>query len=135
MYLICTNCRTYFNSENYNELAESDPCPICGGEEEEIGGILRQWTYDIYVNVHLVDQVCGGREEGGWYYLVGSPVESRCYNSMDEALEELNKLEAKYDQENKSRRPISSVLSEGEYRVMLETHFAEHWPQTKPRYE
>jgi hypothetical protein len=135
MYLICTNCQEYFNAELNSEYKLGDCCPICCDEDDQDGGVLREWTYNIYVNVYLIDQICGGREEGGWYYLVGSPVESRCYNSMDEALEELNKLEAKYDQENKSRRPISSVLSEGEYRVMLETHFAEHWPQTKPRYE
>lgn len=146
MYLKCTNCSQHFNTDNYDTLKPDDPCPICGADDAEpptdedgdplqTGGIVLEWTTDIYVNVYMVDQAYGGREEGGWWYMAGYPVESRRFNSMPDAQKTLTELETSYNEENKGRRPISSVLSEGEYRVILETHFAEPWPKCRPHYE
>ena len=146
MYLKCTNCSQYFNTDNYPGLKPEDPCPTCGAEDAEPptdeegdplqpGGIVLEWTTDVYVNVYMVDQAFGGREEGGWWYMVGHPVESHRYDSMNDAQEALAKLETNYGEMNKGRRPISSVLSTGQYQVMLETHFAESWPKCRPHYE
>lgn len=138
MYLRCTNCDQYYETDSYMNLQPGDPCPHCASDEDgwrEYRGELCEWTTDIYVNVYLVDQAFGGHQEGGWYYRTGVPVESRCYDSMTEAKQALGELATKYRNLNKGRRPISSVLSTGQYQVQLETHFAQPWPQCKPHYE
>lgn len=135
-WLICCNCRQTFNTEHNADLKVGDPCPTCTPEDEpQMGGELHGWNSDIYINVYLCDQMYGGGEEGGWWYLAGWPVESRLCHSMSDAQAELNKLTQVYDEENKGRRPISSVLSRGEYQVRLEPRFAEPWPQRRPHYE
>lgn len=135
-WLKCCNCNHTFNTSNYINLKAGDPCPECSPEDDpSMGGELYEWNHDIFINVYLVDQAYGGREEGGWWFLCGEPVESRLCQSMTEAQAELTKLNERYVEENKGRRPISSVLSQGEYRVMMEAFFAQPWPQRRPHYE
>ncbi len=134
--LICHGCRHFYNRVAFPELKMNDVCPSCSDEDNpEEGWQLKQWETDIYINVYLVDKVYGGREEGGWWYDVGYPVESICCDSPREAEEVLRRMQEKYEKKNEGRRPISSVLSEGEFRVHIETHFAEHWPEKRPHYE
>jgi len=85
-----------------------------------------------YVNVYLVDRAFGGHEEGGWYYNCGELL--RCETHPSEASAELaaKRLEAEYS--NDGRRDISSVLSEGRYRVGIEPSRGESYPQKAPRY-
>ena len=39
----------------------------------------------LYVNCYMIDQAYGGPEEGGWWYTVGRPVESRLAENDVEA--------------------------------------------------
>ena len=86
-----------------------------------------------YVNVYLEDLAFGGPEEGGWHYRVGEPIESIKVNNAEEAETEEIRLKKKYS--NAGRRPVSSVLSEGEYGVRIEDHSAKPFPETRPCYE
>ena len=87
----------------------------------------------MYVNVYIEQLVYGGPEEGGWYYHAGELVESISVDTKCEAEELHKKMESKWS--NDGRRPISSVLSNGEYCVCIEDHFAESYPKYRPHYE
>lgn len=119
----CTEC---WKTLEPHEIGDDKLCPSCGSKTEVLG--------PIYVNVYLVDQAYGGPEEGGWWYLCGEPVESIVADSEGHAKELAISLEAgRYN--NAGRRPIHSVLSEGEYDVRIEQHFARPFPERKPHYE
>lgn len=114
-----------FLSEHWNAWA---------GENIHADHVTRK---DRWVNIYLVDRVYGGPEEGGWWYTAGEPVESIYvpWSSFDEAAEIRDKSDDKCEKLNEGRRPISSVLSEGEYQARIEDHFAEPFPSEQPHYE
>ena len=118
---VCANCSAKGVLE---DLAGSN-CPDC-----DRYALKSSWS--IYVNVYLEVLEYGGPEEGGWYYRSGEPIESVLVNNLEEAGVTKTNLEAKYP--NEGRRPISSVLSEGEYCVRLENHFARAFPESRPYY-
>ena len=89
----------------------------------------------FYVNCYMIDQAYGGPEEGGWWYTVGRPGESRLANSEIEAKDILAERNAYWVTHNEGRPEIYSVLSEGRFSVCRESHFARHFPEVKPHYE
>lgn len=105
------------------------------------------------VSWFLVDRACGGVEEGGWFYDCGEPIEAsdwlflqyrgialddlspRIFRTRDDAYLYVNAMQPTVERANKGRRHISSVLSEGEYRVIVQDGLTPHlWPATKPTY-
>lgn len=102
-----------------------------------------------YVNVYELSQRCGGREEGGWYYDVGSPLESIRVDNEDE----LNKIKSmmlnryeldedgKYTPHNEDDvdrgriRGRTSCAGGYDIEIFVEYKFAEFFPQEKPIYE
>lgn len=146
--LVCGHCHETFvpsvwgihdeEKQEDRKLQEGDYCPECSDPDPNPSNSakLRLWDSEIYVNVYLLDQAFGGREEGGWYFTTGEPVESRLCDSWLEACEVFKKLESKYCGLNEEdRRDMYSVLSRGEYGVMIENHFARPFPESKPHYE
>jgi len=117
----CHECETYFEGSMHQTY-----CDKCDSDNVEAQG-------PFYANVYMVDRLYGGSEEGGWWYDAGRPVESVRFDFKEEAETALQQQRGKYS--NEGRRPLSSVLSNGEYRVMLEDHFAAPWPQHNPAYE
>jgi len=118
----CNSCSHKFeNSNNWNK------CPKCEFDATPLG--------PFYTNVYLIDKAYGGPEEGGWWYICGEPVESRLAETRDEADQMLDILSVRCKDLNEGCRPISSVLSQGEYAVYLEDHFACTFPQSRPYYE
>jgi len=111
---------------NVFEGSRFSSCPECGSGDVEI-------ILPIYVNVYITNLVRGGSEEGGWYYTCGEPIESISAGSEEEANELMVKYKEKYS--NVGRRPLTSVLSSGEYFVTMEGHFAEEFPKQRPFYE
>jgi hypothetical protein len=101
-------------------------CEECDSHNVEAQG-------PFYANVYIVRRLYGGPAEGGWYYDAGWPVESIRFDFKEEADEAAKSQRDKYS--NEGRKPIWSVASSGEYRVIVEDHFAEPWPQSKPTYE
>ena len=89
----------------------------------------------LYINCYMVDSAYGGPEEGDWWFEHGRPVESRLADTPAQAVTMLKERRAFWDIQNEDRRPITSVLSEGQYRVYRESHFAKPWPAEKPHYE
>ena len=89
----------------------------------------------LYVNCYMIDQAYGGPEEGGGWYTVGRPVESRLAENDVEAGDILAERRAFWDGHNEGRPELYSVISEGRYMVCLESHLARHFPEVKPHYE
>ena len=89
----------------------------------------------LYVNCYMIDQAYGGPEEGGWWYTVGRPVESRLADNEEDAALMYNDRKIYWDGHNKDRPEIYSVLSEGRFTVLRESHYARIFPDVKPHYE
>lgn len=86
-----------------------------------------------YVNVYLDDLGYGGPEEGGWYYDVSEVREINTVSTWDEAIKLKRELEEGLFS-NEGRPSIHSVLSRGQYRVMIEANPGESEPKRKPDY-
>lgn len=91
-------------------------------------------TPKLYVNVYLHDRAYGGPEEGGWWYDTYSPDECIKCETEEEAERIFEEKCKELEEENKERRPITSVLSTGQYEVRLEAYPAEHEPKYRPIY-
>lgn len=96
------------------------------------------------VSVYLVDKAYGGPEEGGWWYEYGIPQDYSEFVQLRETfvnLEEAERyrvnLQVLLDQQyNRYRPDINSVLSDGVFRVVIDTDCdPAEYPSTKPRYE
>jgi hypothetical protein len=89
-----------------------------------------------FVNVYLHDRAEGGPEEGGWYFDTYEAVSSVQVPNQDQsALMAARGIADNFCLENnKGRREISSVLSEGVYVVMIEAVPAHDQPETRPYY-
>jgi len=95
-------------------------------------------TMNYSVAVYLCDREYGGPEEGGWWFDTGDIVKLiRTFKSEEKAIAFADRMQRLIDRIiNKGRRPISSVLSEGQY--FAEVHDGlppEHYPTTRPHYE
>ena len=92
----------------------------------------------LHINVYIVDRAYGGSEEGGWYFTCYQI--EKCIPIMvpggsdfcEYVKAEFNRWNNCYS--NEGRRPISSVLSDGEYHVRVELTEAESETKEKPRY-
>ena len=89
----------------------------------------------LYVNCYMIGQAYGGPEEGGWWYTVGRPVESRLADNEEDAALMYNDRKIYWDGHNKDRPEIYSVLSEGRFAGWRESHYARVFPDAKPYYE
>tara|TARA_E500000331_G_scaffold216460_1_gene207451 strand:- start:133 stop:576 length:444 start_codon:yes stop_codon:yes gene_type:complete len=102
-------------------------------EEEDIERICR----NTYVNTYETDKAFGGREEGGWWYDFGYPVESVHFEYRYEAEEAFPQIEAKWQHLNEveDRRDPGSTLCDGYYKTWFDDKFGEAFPKSKPTYE
>lgn len=100
-------------------------------------------TPECYANLYLRDRAYGGPEEGGRWYDVDTPADGDWnseppqhghFPSTDEALAASERLQEWCERENFTRRPPSSVLSEGHFVVKLEAWPAEPSPKNRPFY-
>lgn len=83
-----------------------------------------------YSNIYFVTREFGGPEEGGWYYDQERVKSSVPYTEANHAV-----LENEVAGMNEGRRPLSSVLSTGEYRLLKEDTQGEDYPKVRPHYE
>ena len=95
-----------------------------------------QRVESVHVNVYMRDQEFGGHEEGGWWFTTHRPL-PELSNVVDwkfaqSVFEVKQKMCAEF---NEGRRPITSVLSEGEYVVMQEAGPPTYKPEFRPHYE
>lgn len=104
----------------------------------------------LSVAIYLVNRSKGGNEEGGWWYDSGHIVEcvpegiepqnlikTFSGEQQEEAITWRDILQHILDDGiNKGRRPISSVLSTGQYRAEIhEGNPPQHYPLERPHYE
>jgi hypothetical protein len=92
------------------------------------------------VSIHLVDRAFGGPEEGGWWFDYGEPdgefwSYTRLFATEEEAVEYGETLNPVIRRLNRGRPEISSVLSKGEYRWVIQDGYPHVWPHSKPHYE
>lgn len=90
----------------------------------------RQW-----INAYEVTRHCGGPEEGGWYYDVGTPLASVPVDTEGEAHAARQMLKAKFHDDYVDRRTRFSVIGEEDLIITMEDAPAEPWPLEIPRYE
>lgn len=87
-----------------------------------------------FVAVMLEDRAFGGNEEGGWWYNTSERIETHYAANNDVLAKIMARLEREYS--NEGRRPISSVLSEGLYRIKLCRNVPPKYePAYRPHYE
>ena len=90
------------------------------------------------VTLYLIDKACGGREEGGWYYVCGEPQldsSNRVFEHREDAEDYLISLQDYEEELNENLPSIDSVLSQGQYQVRIDEGFPKPFPSTKPHYE
>lgn len=102
-------------------------CAVCTREDH-----APRW----YACLWLVNRVFGGPEEGGWWFDAGELVDFRCSPSWENADYHRKNFETYAEEENSGRADISSVLSDGVYRVTIQrTRPAQFFPAERPHYE
>lgn len=120
----------------------------CGEHEDEDGNLIPARpghpTFGC-VSVYLCDLAYGGPEEGGWWFDYGVPCTDEpelaaklmVFTSKRDAYEYREQLQKYLDEHfNAGRRPVSSVLSEGEYRAIVDVgHYPQPYPAQPPHYE
>lgn len=94
------------------------------------------------VSVFLIDRMWGGPEEGGWWFDAGYPATdhyrtyTRTFTSRESALQYRESLDHTIiDHANDGRHPISSMASDGEYRVYVCEGAPKPFPESRPHYE
>lgn len=93
------------------------------------------------VAIYMIDQVYGGPEEGGWWYLSGYPDDdfsrfTRGFRTEEQAITYCNRLERHLISKlNKPRPPLSSVLSQGVYDARITEGNPKSFPSSRPYYE
>ncbi len=95
------------------------------------------------VAVYLVDKAFGGSEEGGWWFEYGEPSAEHAEftkgfrsEQQDAAQSYADYLNSAFGSMwNKGRRPIDSVLSEGQYFARVQEGQPKPYPATRPHYE
>lgn len=123
------------NSETPDRLEyqHHDSLNIPSADEESKGPFV--------VAVYLVNRVYGGPEEGGWYYEAGHPAPSfaqhtRGFEKLSDATAYQQTIQKDVcNAENRTRRPISSTISEGIYAAVTTSGFPAPFPQERPRWE
>lgn len=106
-----------------------------GYEKDGWNSLIQERFYTAYVNIYEVDQGYGGAEEGGWYFTHGTPYASIPVLPKETTEEVVNRYQPLVDQMNEGRPSISSVLSQGQYRIYREKHQARAFPKHTPHYE
>jgi hypothetical protein len=99
-------------------------------------------TPKVYVNIYLHNREYGGPEEGGWWYDSYTPsndldddIETGHFTSTEAAEAAYQKAIETCQEENRTRRSPSSVISEGHYEAMLEAWPAAQQPEFRPYYQ
>jgi len=92
------------------------------------------------VSIHMVDRAYGGPEEGGWWFDYGEPDhayfrKTKLFETKDEAYSYAKTLDHMIEELNKGRPSISSMASEGQYRVIVQEGYPHSWPEQRPHYE
>ena len=85
------------------------------------------------VTVTLRDRSFGGHEEGGWWYDTEEVIEHHYCPNLSVLSKVMNRVNRYYD--NQGRRPISSVLSSGLFRVYIGQGIPRNYPGYRPHYE
>jgi hypothetical protein len=129
--------------EEYSHIPDAEPLPDHDVDEE--GRVIV-----LSVALYMVDRVCGGPEEGGWWYDEGDPVdlaEARellpdswqptFHTSWREATAARDKLRQAIDAAalNEGRPSISSMASCGQYMACIVTGQPHCFPEQRPYYE
>lgn len=93
----------------------------------------------FYVNTYETDRIYGGPEEGGWYYDVGTKINSRRLSTHRKAARIRNRIQKQLDKINQEEHRVSGDQSNatGNYlQVWVESYPApDHFPYQQPHYE
>ncbi len=93
----------------------------------------------FYVNVYQIGRAYGGKEEGGWWYDYGLPVDLYCeekpYPTKEEAKAKAEQIYEQLAVLNEEHADINSVEGDGLFQVFVEEEPAKAWPAVIPSWE
>lgn len=102
--------------------------------EAEIIGLAARPSTTVFVNVYQLDRVCGGAEEGGWWFDTGEPEVSITCGSEESAAHVAELLGETY-RDNRNRYSVIYYLKSPDYRVEIDYKPAASFPAVFPHYE
>lgn len=88
----------------------------------------------VYVNVYRLDRVCGGQEEGGWWFDTGD-VELSIACDSEESAEARAEMLAELYVSHGNRYSVIYYRKDDDYSVSVEEKPAADWPAVYPHYE
>lgn len=103
-------------------------------EESEIIYLASRPAGLQYVNVYMLDRVCGGAEEGGWWYDTGSVELSLVCDSVESAEAYAVMLLDTY-RDNGNRYSVIYYRKSPDFLVEVDNKPAADWPREQPHYE
>ena len=129
--------KVFFNHEPIAAVRDYDMAECIIYRHAEGKPIYEPRGSIYYVNEYFVDQLYGGPEEGGWWFEYGRF--TRCigqYHDINLAWHVQRGFQKILDNEVNAGRPsITSVVSEGVYKVRLDNLKGQDYPTYQPRYE
>ncbi len=113
------------HADCYCASLDSEKCVYCDRGESRTR----------YVNAYAVGLCYGGPEEGGWYYDIGTPLESvRVHGSWSDANEARETLRAKLESDYARGHNRYSVLGGDDLEIGIEDAPGEAYPTERPYY-
>ena len=136
----CAHCMQTRDKHGYDKFCPTneanDVVAYLAGELEDIEVYVPE--FPRYLNVYRVEQSFGGHEEGGWWYDAGEPLESVLVDNEEEEKQVKAKLESRYapsPDDHERMRGRTSAAGGYDICIYSQHHFAESFPQERPRYE
>lgn len=87
-----------------------------------------------YVNIYQLDRVCGGPEEGGWWFDTGTVELSIVCDSEESAQERAEMLREVFENHG-NRYSVIYYRKPSDYDVDIDDKPGADWPVESPRYE
>lgn len=91
------------------------------------------------VTIYIENMVCGGPEEGGWWFKCGEPsLKLKRFKNKRAAknyARKANRPNGIVGKLNRGRAPLSSVLCDGIYKARLDSGKPRAYPDSIPHYE
>lgn len=88
----------------------------------------------VYVNVYRLDRVCGGQEEGGWWYDTGD-VELSIACESEESAEHYAEMLGETYVNHGNRYSVIYYRKAPDFEIQVDEKPAADWPSVTPHYE
>ena len=123
---------SFLNSrgEEYTDNVGLKAIFLCEATEEWFRTVDANGRHIYFVNVYEIDRICGGSEEGGWWYDSGE-----CVHTVTCSSEDLDRVLDALREKFPRTRKRYSVLGGEDYDVIVEKEVGTFFPKEIPHYE